>query len=369
MKNTNKRKPEQYHVKLINSIDHFEKIREDWENVYDKDPNAHLFISWLWMRKWLESMPYQCFILAVQNKVSKEFISFMPLHNRGKKFLGFKPIRQLYAGGHPFTVYAGIICLQEYETIAFTKLALYIQQKINWDIFRVLWVRDARFKSFLSSFSKTNYTVLVREAHPATLIELPDSFEKYLKVNLSRNYRKILRRRIRFIEISEEYCVLMSDKNTIERDISILISLWKNKWGQDNTDAVWYQNMMQYYFQNDLLWLFILWHGSKPASALSFIIDPVKKIVNAYVTTYDPKYSKISPGNIPLTYAIISAITNEYKFIDFGLGLDNHKLMHGAKQKKTEFAFIQRRKIRSYFPYKISQLTKAFYFKIKRRLH
>jgi len=176
-----------------------------------------------------------------------------------------------------------------------------------------------------------------------------------LQHNLGYSFRRTLRRKVRFIEKNNEYRISISDKTSIERDIDIIIMLWKVRWG-DSNDAKWYQNMMEYYYRNNLLWLSILWHDSKPISALSCIIDPVKKTVDAYITCYNPAYANISPGIVLFAYAIKTAIEHEYKIMDFSLGVYQYKLLLGSKKMKTEHVFILRKSFRSYLPYKTLRL-------------
>jgi len=345
-------------VELIDSIEKFEELKNGWENVYKDDPHAQVFLSWLWLYGWFKSMSYQWFILSVKNLESSEYIAFLPLINCGQKIFGIQPIRHLTMGGKPFAVYTGFLCLPDHESIAMPALASYIQNNVKWDTFQMHWVRDPRLEIFLSYFPESKFSTKVNKGLVSLFIKLPDNYDNYLLDYLGKSFRKTLKSRLRFIDNSHDYSITIADEKTVKRDIDIMISQWKKRWG-GKKEAVWYQKMLHHYFQNDLLWLYIIWHDSTPVAALSCLVDPAKKTVNGYITSYEPEYSKISPGVVSFGHAIKASIEKGYTTFDFAVGMDRYKLMFGPKKQKTKNVVIQRKGLRSTFPIATIKMIKG----------
>ena len=77
------------------------------------------------------------------------------------------------------------------------------------------------------------------------------------------------------------------------------------------------------------------------------MVDPGKKIYNAYITSYDPEYAKIAPGIVLFAESIQHAIEQKYRFYDFTLGLDPFKLSFGPEQYEIKDLMIKKKRMKT----------------------
>lgn len=344
-----------YQVEQIDSLDQFEKIKIYWEKVYQADSHAQVFLSWTWLKSWFSSMSFQWFILCFKDKSG--YVAFLPLTILATEKYGFKPIRRLNMAGQPFAAYTGFLCLPEAESNIFPLMAQYVQEDLKWDVFNMQWVRDPRLELFLSHFPESKFSTKLSDGLPSLFVNLPDTYDDYLQGHLGKKFRKTLNGRLKHIDNNTKYTFTIADDNSIDADIENLVSLWKNRWGQ-RVDAIWYNKILHYHYENKLLRVFTLKCNGKPVSVLACILDPVKNTVVAYVTSYDPVFSKISPGIVIFADAIKQAIGDGYKIFDFTVGLDRYKISMGAKKQSTNNVIIERKALRSRIPIESLKLAK-----------
>lgn len=69
-------------ITVIDNIGQFEKIKAAWDAVYLGDPNATVFLSWGWIRGWIESTNYNWSIIAIKSNDTSQYIAFMPVYTK-----------------------------------------------------------------------------------------------------------------------------------------------------------------------------------------------------------------------------------------------------------------------------------------------
>lgn len=327
-------------ITQIDEICEFDKIRTDWDQVYAADPNAHIFVSWMWLRKWFEVTPYPWFVLAVQPDDRSPYVAFFPLIRRDASRL----VRVLYMGGRPFAFYTGFICVPEYESEALAALTSYLQQQVSWDRFQLENVADPRLEKFLNHFPDSKFETQPAQHYPYMAIPaLPDSWEHYLQDFLGTKTRRNLRRSLRDIEV---YRITQIQNNTVTTDIDVLLTLWQQRWGA-NPKIHWHHQMLHYLFEQNCLWLKIVWDGTIPVAARAGLMDEVKKTFYAYVVCYNPEYAKLSPGNAMVGDSIRYAIENGFQVYNFLTGEDDHKYSFGATKRMYTYTVISRKSLKS----------------------
>src|SRR6266403_5586111 len=74
------------HIEVIETLASFNRLEENWNAVYDQDPDAQLFLSFKWLSVWLSQIPSPWIILAAKESDSAEtpYIAFLPLRVRFK---------------------------------------------------------------------------------------------------------------------------------------------------------------------------------------------------------------------------------------------------------------------------------------------
>ncbi|MGO7778252.1 cellulose biosynthesis protein, partial [Rhizobium johnstonii] len=62
------------------------------------------------------------------------------------------------------------------------------------------------------------------------IVPLPASFADYLEQRMSSQTRQKLRRFLRKVECDDVYWITMATAETSDRDLDILLNLWRIKW-------------------------------------------------------------------------------------------------------------------------------------------
>ncbi|TGS36239.1 GNAT family N-acetyltransferase, partial [Mesorhizobium sp. M1D.F.Ca.ET.184.01.1.1] len=61
-------------------------------------------------------------------------------------------------------------------------------------------------------------------------VALPGNWDSYLEQNTSSNTRQKIRRFLRKLDSSDEFRITHADASTIDRDIGIILEMWRIKW-------------------------------------------------------------------------------------------------------------------------------------------
>jgi len=354
---------EKLRVDRINNLTSFEGIKKDWEQLYKSDSNSHLYISWLWQYSWFSTSPYKWVVLGVKNEETSTYVAFLPLtiHNRGS--FGIYPIRHIVFGGKPISIYSGFLCSPEFEFMAIRLLASYIQSNLRWDIFNFNATKDPRLGIFLDRFPNSKFLVEVSKNLSSLCITLPRDYQTYLSIYISKETRRNIRRKTRYIKENERYKITYSTANTIDRDVNALCELWFKRW-QKKREVKWHRNTLHHFFENDLLRLSIIWDGEAAVSAAAGLIDNENKTFNAYITSYNPDYSNISPGFVLGIENIKLAIEQGYNYYDFATGLDSYKQSFGPKEYQTKNVSIKRKRLKTVLTLLMMKRVKSVFKKI-----
>lgn len=321
-------------IDRIETLTQFDQLRASWDVVYHHDPQAHVFVSWLWLRGWFELTPYRWLVLAVRPGPGSPYVAFLPLVSRGPRLAGIQLFDLLTMGGQPLAPYTGFVCLPAYEPAALAGLAGYIQQELTWVNFRMSEVLDSRLKTFLQAFPRDRFTVETSSGMPSLFIPLPESWEQYLEASLSKNTRKKMRRHARQLESLPGFRTTEIQPSTAAADIDLLLSLWQQRWGPKPI-APWLGKIFHHCFKHNLLWLKVLWDGTTPIAASVGLLDPGKKEFYGFIFGGNAAYNDWSPGKVTFGYELQYAIQHGFKIYDFLVGADDYKVSLGAQERTT----------------------------------
>ena len=69
------------HIDIIESSPSLAALEDNWNAVYDADPEAQIFLSWKWLNGWLASIKGPWIILAAKahNNADAPYVAFFPL--------------------------------------------------------------------------------------------------------------------------------------------------------------------------------------------------------------------------------------------------------------------------------------------------
>ncbi|MGB6299645.1 MAG: GNAT family N-acetyltransferase [Rivularia sp. (in: cyanobacteria)] len=331
-------------VEIINSIQQFDSLKTNWNNIYACDSHAQIFLSWNWLRGWLEVAPHKWFILAIKPSPEVPYVAFFPLAMRSFEWANLNVYRALQTCAHPVADYTGFICEPEYEQDAIKNFALYIDQNLQWDVFHVKDIQDPRLNIFVEQFSHHDFQLTTSQGATCPYISLPDEWEEYLQHSISRKPRKNLRNSLNKIEKNSDFHLTSIQADNLENQIEVLFELWQIKWGkQSDLTLNTYRNVFRQCAKINSLWIDILWDKTTPVAATGMYVESDKKVVYGQITGFNPEYSKLSPGRVMMAFSIKKAIENNFKFYDLLRGDLDYKisLLGAEKRCNTDFKIVR----------------------------
>lgn len=334
-------------VELIENYQRFEELRDNWDAVYMADPEANYFVSWVFMAQAFTFMERGWRVIAVRPDANSPYVAFLPLRVTAYVSKTWRLFCNQYdAAGTPFWPdFTGLICAASHEDAALPALAAYLTTMPWAEIeFRHLLMSDRRQKLFVQPFKTPAFKVANGavgknrdgvDNDVCPYMDLPGTFEDFLQNNLSNITRPKMRRVLRKLEASEDLRVTVADRNTFERDIDIILALWRERWASRKGGTIGnkvkrFKNILMSAAARDLLFLPVLWQGNKPLGALGHFIDRDKKVVLQKLAGRDDTCKNPPPGLLLHGYSIRWAIEQGMTTYEFLRGDEAYKFSYGA---------------------------------------
>jgi CelD/BcsL family acetyltransferase involved in cellulose biosynthesis len=335
-------------VSCIDTSDGFARLKTVWTMVYAADEHASAYLSWPWLRGWFNATTAdRWFVLAYRPDDFSPYVAFLPLaQDHIIPSYRLDLVRVLRMGGSPAADYTGFICLPQYEEQALAAFATHIQERLAWDTFHMTDVMDPRLEIFLAHFTSQKFSVEHVKVTPCPYVSLPDNWEDYLQNFLGPKIRSDLRRSFRRIEGSGEFSVTEVGEHNFESHTETLLQLLKKKWGKSEYVLQRHRSIFSSCFEEDCLWLKILWHGSTPIAGLAAFPDRHKRVFTTYMTAHSGDDQKLSPGRTLYAYSIREAIEKGFRLYDFTRGNESYKTYFGTAIRNNQNVAIIRRSLR-----------------------
>ncbi len=347
-------------INLIDDFETFKEIRKNWDFVYEADPQAQFFLSWVWLSGWLKMVKDPWFILAAKpSPDASSYVAFFPLKITVDQQDGGDLYNELCMAGNSIADYTGLICLPEYEQEAISAFAAYLKQQLTWSIFHLknFLETDRRMDLFLKSFSGDSFEFeQSREDnnqdginnYVCPYVPLADDWDQYLQTALGSNTRQKIRRFLRKIESSDEFHITHVNADNLELHIEILRKFWQSKWGSKKGSdcevmVACLQAILRHCFENKCLYFPVLWKGDRPIGTIANFIDLSQKSILFYITGRDETVKNPPPGLVLHAYAIRYAIQNGFKVYDFLRGNESYKFSFGAKERHIKHLIVKRK--------------------------
>jgi CelD/BcsL family acetyltransferase involved in cellulose biosynthesis len=342
-------------VEVIETLPSFNRLEENWNAVYDADPDAQLFMSWRWLSGWLGQISSPWLILAAKANDSADapYVAFLPLRIQ-IKMNDARFHNELNMAGNFAADYTGILCAPGAEHQAIPAFARYLKQ-MNWARLNLDNIRasEPRVRLLLAHFPKANFRISevsrVSEVdgidnNLCPFAALPPDWNAYLET-LSANTRQKIRRLLKLVDTTGEYRISHSTPETIERDLNTLLQFWEIKWKQRKGDLVHTlvrsnRAMLTRSFKGGLLFLPTLWKDDRPLAALATLMDMRKRSFLFYMTGRDETFDGPPPGVILHAHSIRYAIANGFTEYDFLRGNEPYKYSFGVKERRIRCVVV-----------------------------
>ena len=334
-------------VDIIDNVKALGELRADWDAVYEADPEAHFFLSWTWMSKWLAAIKETWFVLAARPDDGSAPVAFLPLwlHTEERKSGGF--LNGIKMGGNYISDYTGFLCRPEFQEQAIPAFARQIK-RLTWARLHLeqLRVSDHRVDLFMREFPESEFDVAtVKQVNEdkidnsiCPLAPLPGDWDTYLD-QLSANTRQKIRRLLRQIDKSDEFRITHAEGDTIERDLETLLRFWTDKWGKrkgTKLDNILKTNrrMLRHCFAAGSLFLPVLWQRERPVGVLATLVDARKRSFLFYMAGRDETFDGPPPGLALHAHSVRHAIRNGFAAYDFLRGNERYKYSFGVEERR-----------------------------------
>ncbi len=337
-------------VDIIDSLDQLLAVKQDWERVYDADPEAQYFLTWNWIYNWLACTGQQWIVLAVKSASSGNYIAFLPLRASTELSAdeGFR--HAIRMAGSYYAPYTGAICDPREEEFAITALAQALQS-FNWVELHLddIYPSERRLQLLFDAFSKLDFEVSpkprpqhltdgqVIDHDVYVVVPLESDWEAFLQNRMGSHTRYNARQALKRIETDGEFRVSIADNDSIGQDLDALLRLWEARWASRNVRYAKYivrstRDMVARCFEDGTIFVPVLWKGdSRVAVTLNFA-DRRKRRLIQFLAGRDPDVKRPPPGFALNLFTIRWAIANGFGAYDFGTGNFSYKYDFGGEE-------------------------------------
>jgi CelD/BcsL family acetyltransferase involved in cellulose biosynthesis len=337
------------YIDVIEDMDAFSQLRENWDEVYGADPHATLFLSWNWLFPWLENLSTPWIVLAAKDSGSAaRYVAFFPLQLSTRIDGAGRLANDLKMAGSQAADYTGLISIPECEADVIVAFAQQIK-RMHWAdlVLDNFCGSDVRFSKLVSCFSQSKFTISQTDRVKKTdqiddsicpYVDLPEEWDAYLET-LSADTRLKLRPLLRAVDTNSEYRITHATSETLATDLDTLLRFWEIEWRPRKgklTDSLVcaHRWMLSRSFERGLLLLPTLWLGDRPLAALAILLDEPKKSFLCYITGRDESFAGPQPGLILHGHGIRYAISRGIKRYDFLRGNERYKYSFGVKEHR-----------------------------------
>lgn len=331
-------------IDIIEETSALESLRDHWQALYDRDPEANYFLSWTWMSAWLKRAQAKWLVLAARPKPGHAPVALLPilLLTKMNPEVGF--YNEIQMGGHYLAGYTGFLCDPAWQDKALPAIA-YALRRLNWTFLSLFGVNASpkRLALFTGALPKNKFTIRTKQRIDAKdkfnysiypRVILNDSMDGYLAAAMGAATRKNARSGLRKLD-SGEYRVTHADAATLDRHLTILMDLWATKWapikGETTTRSQVedHRAMLHTAFSAGDALVAVLWQGDTPLAGQGSLIDRKNNSVICLVGSRDLAVRKPAPSFLLHLHCIRWAIGEGFAVYDMQLGNHTYKYDFG----------------------------------------
>ncbi len=327
-------------VREIDTFTEFEALRSDWDAAFALDPHAAVFMSWPWMRGWIDVTPHPWTVLAVRENDRSPFVAFLPISLRGSRnALRIDHLREVHMAGEPTADYSGFLAQPASQNESLKALAQHLFSDMAWERLRFEELNDPRLPEFLSHVP-AGCIVVEHQGTPCPRMPLPTTWDELVQ-GLSYSTRQSLRKRMRRAE--SEFRLTRFDGQHDERQIDALIQLALRRTREQPDPHIWrLHSMLRQCAAAGLAHMVMLWKDQTPVAGVASLINRKSNSMGLYVTAFDESFSEFSPGRVAVALSIRDALDMGMREYDFLRGEEPYKFQLGAVSGHNRTLIIER---------------------------
>lgn len=342
-----------YNVTEINTLNRLHSLKNKWNTLLNESYNNNMFMTLEWLTIWWKQYGRSKELkVLIVNDEKDEVICIAPLMISKRRFLGFN-LKVIELIGMDRADYIDFI-IKNYNEKVFKAIFQHLIS-IKWDLLDLQLIpENSPTIKYLTNIA-TNYGFTIEKSVKETspYVILPNTWEEYKlalsgskRYNLSRNERKLKKRfKAIFKEITEQV--------EIEKNMEIFTNMHQKLWeGRKNGFTFSNKKFKTFLFKvaqefSKKKWLYlVLLEGDNEPIAMLYGFKYGNRLY-LYLSAYDLKYRRFSPGNVIILYIIKNAIEQKYEIIDFLKGGEYYKSTWSCNDNKLARLIIGGKSISS----------------------
>lgn len=332
-------------IRVICELDELDAMREDWNRLYHADSEATTHRSWPWFRAWAATTDLEWRVLCAIDPSSRECFGVFAialLHKVGG-------LTTVFPGGHPLAAHTGFLCQPNRTSEALHAWCNYLENKVQWDQFQLKDFMDSRLNQFVELFGSFKYSVQRTKPTTCPSVALPATWDEYFHGCVGKETRKTYKKRFSRLEREADITVALATTETLDESLDALLSLWQARWGQKSEHfVVAVKTILSTCFKSGSLYLRLMRANGVPIAVVAVYTDVQHNTAQCYMSGYDDRYSRFSPGNVLIFDSINAAIDSGITEYDFGRGAQDYKYsVFGARDRYNSNVTISRCDFRS----------------------
>jgi CelD/BcsL family acetyltransferase involved in cellulose biosynthesis len=343
-------------IEEANTLAELDRLRDDWLRLHAMDTRATVFTSWWWLRAWAEVSQYPWSVLVARQEGSGRdgaVVGLFPVSPRGSHAAyRFDQMREIHAMGDPAADYRGLICDPRCEKAAIDAFAAHLADDRWWDRIVLKDVVDDRVAMFINVLAAAEPALQVVQGNGqmCPLLELPDSWEAYVKGCLTQPSRKSLKKRLRIAE--ERGCHLRMlrdcrDPGEVDQQLETLLHIARMHGRSDSGHLERCRRIFRSCLEGGCAEIAVLHLPGQPIAVQGSFIDQPARTIRHYLAGFDDGFADLSPGRVLDALCVRDAIEQDFRAVDFLRGDEPYKRQLGAQPRFTRNAIIARRRLTS----------------------
>ncbi|GAB4509838.1 MAG: GNAT family N-acetyltransferase [Sulfuricaulis sp.] len=328
-------------IQVINTLEGFETLRNDWDKLLSRTEQAKVFSSWEWQYHWWQNYGEHRALRLLVAKNKTNVVGILPLYAQSINFLQFIPLsilRLIGTGGDTSPDYLGPLLepgKEQQICLAFCEFILH--EMTTWDVLNFTDIpHEGTFAMTLSNMCMRERLAYDNSAISIIpIVRLPATWEDYLS-NLHRDKRYRVRKLRR--KLTEAFSVnfhVWDSKEKLDEVIDQLIRLHHLRW-QDSKQSDsfaspeyvgFHRDAIKSCFDRDWIRLYCLTLNDQMVAI--YYCYRFNNEVLYFQSGFDPAFEDFVPGQVLLGFAVEHAINEGNKVFD---------LLKGQYRYKTEWA-------------------------------
>ena len=345
-------------VETIESLEGLNKIKSDWERLFNLNKKISIFFSFEIFKIYYKSIiknynNIKIKIFVIKNK-NQKIIAIFPFTLEPKIYPPYLPLKELnIKDGYLIGFYNFLTDSQENQEVIFQKFLKYLKKiKRRWDILKIYSISadDKLFKVLTSIFGHY-YKIEVNNSN-TLVVDCNIEFNEYIKKNVKGKDHREMRRKIRRLEeIGKLKLVEMRDEQEIEKGLTNFYDIEDSGWkGKEETSlkrsyyGEYYKELAYHLSRENKFRLYLLQLNNDYIAGIYGIID--RETLFLIKIGYSNDFSRYSPSNI-LFYLAFEKLFMDKKIrkIDFYGPYTEYQKIFGRQTRKNYRIKIYNRNI------------------------